>query len=830
MGNAKDCLNIAVEAAKNTMSVDEIQDILKRLEKLKKDKMAAGQLADLDKAVEKLATDMTDQAKVAAVLEKRNRIINIFAERERAAHLSKFEDNPSEGLKALNVGSQQGREGGRLSVASRQRSLQGQLMGGVMAKLQKENLLPFVRGDIDREIAIEMAQLDNPKGQLGITKIPEAKRVAQIFRDAQEASRVVQNDAGAIVRKLPGYIVNQQHAYDMFRMRRAGKEAVMRDLAQALDPEATYKGADPTEFLNGVTDGMLSGVHLKVDGPSDPTAFKGAFNLAKKMSQERVLHFKSPEAFYDFFKKYGHGSLMEAVASGLNRAADNAGIMQVWGTNPRAAFEADRQKLISKHRAKPELVDKLKSPFREYEFREVSGETRMVGSPSLAQAGSIVRGLQTLSKLGGAVVSSITDVPVLALGLRYNGKNLLEGWSDLISTRMGQISQAERSQFADLMGLGMESWMGSFASRFDAGDSVPGTMTKLVNTFFKLNLLNWWTDGWRVTAGMVLSKNLADNAGVEFGKLATDLQRALSLYDITEREWNLVRKAGKEIGGRTYITPDAIRELDDAAFKSYREGNLTPSQLRRTKSELEQKLQSYFMDQVDSSVIQPDAGTRAMLNLGTNRGTVPGEVLRLIMQFKSFPVAMLQKVAGREIYGRGAGSMRNMGSKELAGLAHIVVMGTLFGYGAMAAKDILKGRTPRDPANPASWVAAMVQGGGLGIYGDFIFGQYSRFGTSAVATAMGPTAGSVDELMKLWGRVREGDDVAATAFRTAVNHTPFANLFYTRIALDYLILYDIQEKLNPGAMVRLEKRIKSENNQSFLMPPSKERFTPLTGQ
>lgn len=574
---------------------------------------------------------------------------------------------------------------------------------------------------------------------------------------------------------------------------------------------------------------MRSGVHMKVDGPSEPSGFKGAFNLAKKMSQERVLHFKDPDAFYDFFKKYGHGSLMEAVASGLGRAADNAGIMQVWGTNPRLAFDGERAKLAEKHRQDPKKVDAIRSQFREYEFREVSGETRMVASPTLAQAGSIARGVQTLSKLGGAVVSSLTDVPVLALGLRYNGKNLLEGWGEMLSTRLGGLGKAEKEEFADLMGLGMESWMGSFASRFGADDSVPGNMSKLINTFFKLNLLNWWTDGWRVTAGMVLSRNLSNNAAMDFGKLAPDLQRAMGLYGIGEKEWAVIRQSAKEINGRTYITPDAMRELDDKVFHAYRETELTPSQLRRTKAELEEKLQSYFIDQVDNAVIQPDAGTRAMLNLGTQRGSIPGEALRLIMQFKSFPVAMVQKVIGREIYGRG-GSLTNMGSKEMAGLAHIIVLGTLFGYGAQASKDILKGRTPRDPSKPATWVSAFVQGGGMGIYGDFIFGQYSRFGQSPLVTALGPSASTVDDVWKLWGRFREGDDVAASTVRTTINHAPFANLFYTRIALDYMILYDLQEKLNPGSLQRMERTVKKQNNQSFLMPPSKERFAPLTGR
>jgi hypothetical protein len=148
-------------------------------------------------------------------------------------------------------------------------------------------------------------------------------------------------------------------------------------------------------------------------------------------------------------------------------------------------------------------------------------------------------------------------------------------------------------------------------------------------------------------------------------------------------------------------------------------------------------------------------------------------------------------------------------------------MTTVFGYGSMVAKDLIKGRTPRDPEDPKTWVAAMVQGGGFGIYGDFLFGEMrNRMGGGVLATAAGPTLGTIDDLADLWGRVRNGDDSAAAAFKLAVNNTPYMNLFYTRAALDYLVLYQIQEALNPGAVRRMEQRVERENGQEFLLSPS----------
>ena len=49
---------------------------------------------------------------------------------------------------------------------------------------------------------------------------------------------------------------------------------------------------------------------------------------------------------------------------------------------------------------------------------------------------------------------------------------------------------------------------------------------------------------------------------------------------------------------------------------------------------------------------------------------------------------------------------------------------------------------------------------------------------------------------------------------------PFVNLFYTRMALDYLVLYRLQEAVNPGFLRRMERRIERENAQHFVLPPS----------
>jgi len=53
-----------------------------------------------------------------------------------------------------------------------------------------------------------------------------------------------------------------------------------------------------------------------------------------------------------------------------------------------------------------------------------------------------------------------------------------------------------------------------------------------------------------------------------------------------------------------------------------------------------------------------------------------------------------------------------------------------------------------------------------------------------------------------------------------LQNAPFINLFYTRAAMEYLFIYGIQEASNPGYLRRMEKRLKTENDQEFIFSPS----------
>lgn len=825
------CLEKALEAAGKEFSPKEMQALLEQFERRIQRKMAKrnGTRETLDAKVLDEAKALAEEVKFEAFVAKRQEIINIFAGRYRDDIFAALPGRPDVALTAMNVGTNRAIKGGRASVDTRQKEMAANFLGTAMSEMRKAGVLDFFRNadePFERLIGREMEQLNLSDGKPGITKNAEALKIAQVLNKVTESARVLQNDAGAYIAKRNGFVASQSH--DMAKMYRAGYEK-WRDYIYPRLAEFTFNLVENEEdFMRATYNELVNGRHHMVDGDQAPPAGVELYgNRAAKASEARVLHFKSFDDWYDYNQNFGSGTLREATINGWQKAAKNIGIMQVWGTNPKDAFMRTVKQLQDKNVGNKKVYDKLKDQALINQFDQIDGTASIPGNITLAEIGAGTRAVNTMAKLGGSTVSSIVDPATMGAEMRYQTGSFLKGHALAIEARLTAVPESLRAETTDLMGVGVDGLLGNIIHRWDAGDGTIGMLSKATNLFFKLNLQTWWDDSGRRGFGMVMARELAQKSKLAYSAIGEDLSRVLQLYDIGQKEWDLVRRYTKTAeDGREYITPDIAREIPDSEIIAYRSGDkLTAGQIRRTRQELEQKLRMYFIDRSEYAILRPGARERAIMYQGLKPGTPMGEVARLFWQFKSYSVAFLTKAWGREIYGRGTPSVTG----AIANIAPMILTTTALGYLAMSLKDMLKGKTPRPVDDFATWTAAMTQGGGLGIYGDFMFGNYNRFGTSFWATVLGPTAGNVEDVAKLWAAARNGDDTAAKSLRLIQNNLPFANLFYLRPALDYMLLYDLQEAVSPGSVRRLERKIKKENDQQFFMPPSEERMKPFTG-
>jgi hypothetical protein len=250
----------------------------------------------------------------------------------------------------------------------------------------------------------------------------------------------------------------------------------------------------------------------------------------------------------------------------------------------------------------------------------------------------------------------------------------------------------------------------------------------------------------------------------------------------------------------------------------------------RARDDLALKVHGMFRDLADQSVVTPTIEDRAAFTQGLRPGTVGGEVARFIAQFKMWPLAAARQMWGRELYGG-----QSMAGK-MAGMMNLAVGSMLTGYAIMTLKGLLKGQNPRPPDAKAA-LAGMMQGGGFGIFGDYMFGEVNRFGQGLTDTIAGPVLGAtLNNAFDMFNRAKayaEGDeskrgivkDLLADSVKLTVDNAPFINLNPARQALNYLFLHSLQEWISPGYLQRQQNAAKRQQGITYFLSPQAHLHT-----
>jgi len=127
----------------------------------------------------------------------------------------------------------------------------------------------------------------------------------------------------------------------------------------------------------------------------------------------------------------------------------------------------------------------------------------------------------------------------------------------------------------------------------------------------------------------------------------------------------------------------------------------------------------------------------------------------------------------------------------------------------------------------------MTQGGGLGIIGDFLFQGHTRYGQSKLESFMGPTYGTASQIIRLTledgyafaSGEKSPESYGASWVNLARQNVPMINMWYSKWAIEYMMLYAIQEELNPGYFNRMNRNLKKNMaTETWLKPTGIGQF------
>lgn len=846
------CRAIATKAAGGKLTEQEILDTFAAIDQRRRNLEAQGMATGKAERLRKWAEQEGDRTKIAAAMQRRHAALNAIVRDRLDRQVSimiRGGLKPHQAVRALLEGINSPAEGTRASTAAMVQSYQARYTGALMTDMAREkpHLERLLADDkLDADVLVEMWEL-RKGGTPGSSKNADAAWLAKRFAAYGELSRTELNRLGASIGKLDGWAGVQSH--DPIKMMGAGEDAWIGRIVGLLDHARTFpEGATSTEaaeILRGVYTTIITGFPDRMTGPQMGQRVNPA-NLAKSLGASRVLHFQDAKAALSYRDQFGYGNTISGMFSHLEHMAKVAGAMETLGPNPEVMFRSIAETLRAHIRNNPNLVDREKVALINALDTDAGAlrhaidvTTGLVSRPvnvTAAKIGNDVRSTEGMAKLGAALPSSFGDTVTAAAAAQFRGSGFFNGMMQQLGGIMQGRPKGEQAQIAYMLGEGFDGLIGHIISQGYATDGPVGAVGKMLPTFFKWNGLTWWTDVNRAVAGRVIASELGMHAGKPMAALPDALQHVMRQAGITPEEWAVMGKANlRADSGKLYLTPDRVRDLADAdiaplaarqiaainASKATDKPARIAAAMGDARRRLELKLLSYVADQTSYSIVEADARTRRYTTLGQRPGTLGGEAVRFVMQFKGYPMAFMTRTMGRAIFGQ------RQDATVAARAAHIgsLLAGLMVaGYMSMVAKDMLKGYwPPRNPGDPRTILAAWQQGGGLGIYGDFLFSKVNRFGGGLTETLAGPAIGSVADLANIGLDARDaalslGQDKfsASQAFSTITGSVPYANLHLLKPTLDYLILNSIRDALSPGSVQKQLRDRRKEYGQASL--------------
>ncbi|WP_324694610.1 hypothetical protein [Novosphingobium sp. RL4] len=652
------------------------------------------------------------------------------------------------------------------SVDGRMRAVRGRahgMMDGVLSRFST-NLIGRVRNKA--ELADVVRELFKP----GSTGNLSARELADAWTQTAEMLRQRFNAAGGDIGKLDDWGLPQYH--DPRLVREAGYDswraaiADRLDRARILDVE-TGKPLNDAEFEGALRETFD---RIRSDGWSnrDP-GIQGTSILANRRAESRFLVFKSADDWTDYQQRFGAATAFDAMMGHIDGMARDIAMLEILGPNPSSTLGWLKD-VISKSAAEDAAANS-KAPDAAHKATrqmdrltaEITGSSQRPENRTLALRFSNLRSWQTATKLGGAMLSAVTDLGFGATTRAFNGLPVRRMLGDYV--KLFKPGSIEDQRLAVRLGLIADEWSNRTAAQGRyLGEELTGEVSRrFAEGVLRASGLARWTQAGRWAHGMQLMGAITDARGKAFGQLDKGFARLLDRYGIGSAEWDKIRATPVERDrGVDWIFPANVedRQLGD-------------------------RLLEMAAREADFAVPTPDVATRALISSVAPRGTWHGEMVKSAFLFKSFGISLLMQ--------HGARAMQLAPANRLGYVGGLVIGTTAMGGLAIWLKDIAAGRDPRAADRPEFWGQALIQGGGFGIFGDFIQSAESRADGGFAGTLAGPLVGDAQNL----AAIATSKNHAGAALKFAQSQVPGGTLWYLRTAFDRAVADQIQEQIDP---------------------------------
>ena len=707
----------------------------------------------------------------------------------------------------------------------------------------------------DRQKTVEMVKA--MRGEKTDDSI--AKRAGEVYVEGAELARTWFNENGGKIGKRSDWGGPQHHS-----QARAAEASLIATGKSSKDPEvnkkiwvdAKMKVIDPEKYIDetgrpmseaGIRNFLgIAWESISTNGVADltPGKFNAEGNLGNRHSEHREIHYKDAESVVADWEKWGEKSFPDILYEHMDTMARDIALIERMGPNDKMTWQSlldtAYKEAVSLDRSKEPQLKNERDKLQRYYDHSV-GRTKGSANFRLSNIADGIGHLNTAAKGGGFAIASLFGdrVPYQAVA-HMNNLPLFQDWTTQLSL-LNPANAADRlvlrrnGLMLDTLRSGVSRYWDELSGT-GAFSQFTGKLASGVMKITGMSAINAIPKGaFELGLGDAIGQEI--KAGKTFDTLHESDVRTLKHYGITKSDWDTWKLASLTDmghGNDAVLLSTSIAKIPDGALiDAGLATDAKTADLARRNAVV--KLLGAINTEAEFAIISPGMYERAQFYSNLQRGTVVGTIGRAVLQFKQFPWTMLQRSFDLLDNSEGPVAKATMA-------AYLIVATTLAGAMIMQTREVLSGKDPRKMLNDdylKFWGAAFLQGGALGIYGDFLYSaNKNRYGSGILEAMAGPTVGPaldmvVSQPMAAINAKMEGREshLAAQTVQDLKGFVPGGNLWYAKAALDRLIWHSVFETLSPGYLANMRSRTMKDFRQDWYAPPGEwpERSPDLAG-
>ena len=648
---------------------------------------------------------------------------------------------------------------------------------------------------------------------------PDVIKAAEEYAAMLENMRVKFNEVGGYIPKNEKFLLPQNHdmkavskltedEYVAYFDGKLDRSQMVDDAGNVLDDKQLEEG------LRSVYQTIISGGMNKAKGFTTPRGL--GTKLSRRGSERRFIYFKDAESWIAYENEFGKGNILTTITDHIQSKAGDIALVEVLGTNPKNMYQGLKSYAAASARSKlqQDLLDKkvkkITAPKARLEmslnmtdalYKTVSGEINAGEFTTLADGIQGVKSVTIAADLGGAILSSATDLFAAPFSAYYNGFSGTKVLTRAISNLKEQaVNGKEYRANLARMGFIVDTSMGRAHAGNRFADSYgTGWAAKVAEFVLRASGLEAWTQGIKKAFSMEFNASLVDNFNKSFDELSSvggafnTLQDSLINAGITRQDW------------------DAFRKTKPMLIKGHKFADL--------RQDPSNKFHRMILQEGEFATPTIDARVQSVTTAGTQRGTVVGQSVRAITQITSYPISVMM-----QHWVRGM-SQGTLGGK-VGYLGAFAAGSTVLGAAGLQLSELSKGRELRQ-IDGQFVEDAFIRGGSGALIADALLVDHSRYGGGGpISTFLSsPSINLAEDVVDLtFGNVYEaykGEETNVLGEGVKLVDRAAPGVWYTQLFMDSMF-DQLRLAVDPNyqsTLNRMSRNRMREYNQEYWWAP-----------